>query len=187
MKKLLTIICTINLSMLSLETIAQKETKKWSIGFLSEIGLSQGEIANTFKFSTGASLRFSYHAGPGFATLSAGGIAYIPKNLLSDVFDTSSSSLNKLKVGLQIPIKAGYKFIFKNHFFVMAEIGISSYNYYYTDAKGDGQSIKYKGCFTFAPSAGFQFNALEIGFKYETFQANGESVSNIALRSGFNF
>ena len=187
MKKLLLIISIANLSLFSLKTLAQKETKKWSIGFLSEIGLPQGDVADTFKYSAGVSLRFSYHAGPGFATLSAGGVAYIPKNLLSGVFDTSSSSQNDLKVGLQIPIKAGYKFIFKHYFFVMAEIGISSYNYYYTDVNGNEQSTKYKGCFTFAPSAGFQYHALEIGIKYETFQVNGSSVSNIALRSGFNF
>jgi hypothetical protein len=130
------------------------------------------------------SLRFSYHAGPGFVTISAGAVAYIPKNLFSftsflDTAGTGGSS--DFKIGLQIPVKIGYKFIFKHDFFVMAEIGNSSFRIYYNDTNGNEQSTKLSGGFTFAGSAGFQFSAFEIGFKYETVSVTGGSVSNIGL------
>jgi hypothetical protein len=171
MKKLFTIIFAGCLLFSSIKTFAQKETKKWSIGILSESGLPLGDAKNIYQITTGLSLRFSYHAGPGFVTLSAGGVAYIPKNLFSPsgLFDSTGTS--DFKIGLQIPVKAGYKFIFNHHFFVMAEIGSSSLRVYYNDDNGHVQSNKLQGGFTVAGSAGFQFNSYEIGFKYETIQA----------------
>lgn len=186
MKKLFTIIFA-GCLLFSVKTFAQKETKKWSIGILSESGLPLGDAKNIYQITSGLSLRFSYHMGPGFVTLSGGAVAYIPKNLFSpsSLFDTAGTT--DFKIGLQIPVKVGYKFIFKHHFFVMAEIGSSSFRVYYNDGNGSVQSTKLSGGFTFAGSAGFQFSSYEIGFKYETVQVTGGSISNIGLRTGFNF
>jgi hypothetical protein len=187
MKRSLIIIFATCLTICSLKTLAQKETRKWGIGILFESGLPLGDASNTYNLTSGASLRFFYRAGPGFVTLSGGAVAYLPKNLFSALTDTTGTGLDNLKAGLQIPIKAGYKYIFKHHFFVMGEIGISSFRVYYKDDNDNVQSTNTSGCFTFAPSAGFQNRAFEIGIKYETFQVNGKSVSNIGIRSGFNF
>jgi hypothetical protein len=187
MKKLFTIIFAGSLLFSSIKTFAQKETKKWSIGILTESGLPLGDAKNIYQITSGLSLRFSYHVGPGFVTLSGGAVAYIPKNIFSpsSLFDTTGTS--DFKIGLQIPIKVGYKFIFDHHFFVMAEIGNSIFRVYYDDGSGHVASTKLPGGFTFAGSAGFQFGSYEIGFKYETIKVTGGSISNIGLRTGFNF
>jgi len=55
------------------------------------------------------------------------------------------------------------------------------------DTNGNEQFTKLSGGFTFDGSAGFQFSAYEIGFKYEPVNVTGGSISNIGIRSGFNF
>ena len=187
MKKLFTIIFAACLLFSSIKTFAQKETKKWSIGILSEGGLPLGDAKNIYQATSGLSLRFSYHVGPGFVTLSGGAVAYIPKNLFSpsNLFDTSGTS--NFKIGLQIPIKVGYKFIFDHHFFVMAEVGNSIFRVYYDDGNDHVASTKLSGGFTFAAAAGVQFGSYELGIKYETISVTGGSISNIGLRTGVNF
>lgn len=191
MKKSLIIILVACLALCSQKTLAQKETKKWGIGFFPESGLTTGNATNTYNLTTGASLRFFYRAGPGFVTLAGGGVAYLPKNLssiLSGSTDTSGTLDIKYKAGVAIPVKVGYKYIFKHYFFVMGELGISTFHYYYTDADDNSQNITYKGCFTYAPTIGFQYHAFEIGIKYEVLQIKGGgSISNIGLRTGINF
>jgi hypothetical protein len=99
--------------------------------------------------------------------------------------DTTGTS--NFKVGLQIPIKVGYKFIFDHHFFVMAEIGDSIFSVYYDDVNDQVASTKLSGVFTFAGAAGVQFGSYELGIKYETISVTGGSISNIGLRTGVKF
>jgi len=122
-------------------------------------------------------LRLAYHLGNGFATLTSGGIAFIPKNL---------DGGEDMKVGLLIPVKAGYKYIIQDHFFVMGEIGYGTLRQYYADENDELASVS-NGGFLFAPSAGVQFNVLEVGLRYESVSLPGGSVSFVGLRLGFNF
>jgi hypothetical protein len=198
MKQLLIIFFAGGLSLLATKSLAQKETKKWSFGILSEGGLPLGDAKASFKYTGGLSLRLSIHAGPGFLTLSAGTVLYAPKltlpNFLTDsTINYSTFNVSKLRAGIGIPVKLGYKYIFGHHFFVMGEIGYSNFLYYYFDTSDQSHSLHSNGL-TYAASAGFQLNALEIGIKYETMQAKGDAasllgknISNIALRTGFNF
>src|SRR4029077_1589825 len=96
---------------------AQKETKKFSVGFGIEAGLPTGATSDLYSFAVGLSIRFSYHVGPGFVTLTTGAMGYDPKAVVEG---------QKKKVGLQIPVLAGYKFIV-HHFFTMGEIGYSDF------------------------------------------------------------
>jgi hypothetical protein len=79
MKKLITplsfaLLCVLNSS-------AQKETKKFSAGFGLEAGAPAGNITNAYNFAVGLTVRFSYHVGAGFATLTTGTIGYAPKKV----------------------------------------------------------------------------------------------------------
>ena len=179
----------------SVNCFAQKESKKWSIGFFMEGGRTLGDAKKLYKSDLGPSLRLSVHAGPGFITLSGGGIAFIPD--LSALADTllnnnngNDTSLNinvsKFKVGYQIPLKIGYKYIISHHFFVMAEAGFSQFYTYYEDDSSKIQHTKSSG-FTYALSTGFQTGALEIGLKYEACALKNSTISDIGLRLGFNF
>lgn len=154
---------------------AQNESKKFSVGFGLEGGLPLGDIKDAYKFDGGITIRFSYKAGPGFATLTSGAIAFLPKSDLG----------NSTKASLQIPVKAGYKYIFRKPFFVMGELGYSSIKIYSGD-NGDLVSNTYGG-FTYAPSVGVNFKAFEAAIKYEGVSVSGGTFSSIGIRLGFNF
>lgn len=198
MKQLLNILIAVGLLLCTLHSQAQKESKKWSLGFLSEGGFAQGDAKTSFHTVSGASLRLSIHAGPGFVTLSGGAELYWPKlnigTLYGDsTFSDSTIDLSKLRVGVQIPIMVGYKLILGHYFFLMGEIGYSNFLYYYFDSNDNGRSV-HSGGLTYAPSIGFQYHAFEVGLKYQSLHPGqgspspaGRSISNIVLRTGFNF
>lgn len=167
-------VCLLILSSVTVK--AQKEDKKLSVGFGLEGGLPLGTAKNSYDFTGGITIRLSYHAGPGFVTLTSGVVAWLPKSGAGDA----------TKASLQIPVKAGYKYVFHKPFFIMGELGYSSFKIYYKDVNGDLASTT-SGGFTFAPTVGVNFNAFEAGIKYEAMSLSGGSVSNISLRLGFNF
>jgi len=156
---------------------AQKMKKKWSAGFGLEAGLPAGDMKAAYSFAGGLTLRFSYHIGPGFATLTTGSMGWFPKSL---------SGGPDMKAGIQIPVKAGYKFIYKDHFFAMAELGYNSFKFYGLDGNGDLVSQNSPG-FVFAPCIGVQLNSLELGLRYESFSITGGNGSFLGIRLGFNF
>jgi hypothetical protein len=178
MKKLMFIVLAIAIVFgASQKASAQKMKKKWSLGFGLEGGLPMGDMKDTYSFAGGITLRFSYHIGPGFATLTSGSLGWFPKSL---------DGGKDLKAGVQIPIKAGYKYIYKDHFYAMAELGYNSFKFYGIDANGDLTSYNNSG-FVFAPGIGVQFNSVELGIRYEHFSLTGGSASFLGLRLGFNF
>jgi hypothetical protein len=156
------------------QTMAQKETKNFSVGFGLEAGAPTGAMSELYDFATGLTIRFSFHAGPGFITLTTGAIGYAPKTLVGV----------KGKAGLEIPVRAGYKYIIGHHFFVMGEAGYSEFKTYFGE-NGEIASVS-NGSFVAAPSLGVQFNAFEIGVRYNIVFSNGGG-GLFAARLGFNF
>ncbi|HRE52666.1 MAG TPA: transporter [Flavitalea sp.] len=161
----------------SLDASAQSLSKKFSFGIGLEGGLPTGDAKDAYNLAGGLTLRLAYQLGDGFATLTSGGIAFIPENL---------DGGDDMKVGLLIPVRAGYKYIIKDRFFVMGELGYGSFRQYYADENDELASVS-DGGFLFAPSAGVQFNVLEIGLRYESVSLPGGSLSSVGLRLGFNF
>ncbi|HRP89272.1 MAG TPA: hypothetical protein PKX92_04465 [Edaphocola sp.] len=154
---------------------AQKLSKKMSFGFGFEAGLPIGDLKNGYNFAGELTVRGSYHLGPGFITLTAGSLVWVPKIIDED----------HLNLGVHVPIKAGYKFIYKKHLFAMGEIG---YNSFKTITVINGQPISNsQSGLVFAPGIGFQNNALEIGVRYEMFPLKMATGSMLAFRLGFNF
>ncbi len=68
----------------------------------------------------------------------------------------------------------------------MGEMGYSSFKIYYKGENGDLASSN-SGGFTYAPTVGVNFNAVELGIRYEGTSLKGGTVSTIGLRLGFNF
>jgi hypothetical protein len=162
------------ISVFAITAMAQKETKTFSVGLGLEAGIPTGNISDAYNFAAGLTVRFSYHAGPGFITLTTGGIGYAPKKIDGE----------NTKVGLQIPVKAGYKYIIQHHFFVMGEFGYANFKTYY----GSNGSVEHvsTGTGVIAPAIGVQSNAFEVSLRYEVFTKN--SIGGLAaLRIGFNF
>ncbi len=156
------------------KTIAQNESKKFSVGFGFEGGVPTGPPSDLYSFAVGLTIRFSYHVGPGFVTLTGGALGYDPKSIEGE----------PKKVGLQIPVRAGYKYIIQHHFFVMGEVGYSEFKTYY-GSNGELLSINH-GSFIAAPSIGVQFNAFEVGIRYGIDFSNGGG-GLFGARIGFNF
>jgi hypothetical protein len=90
------------------------------------------------------------------------------------------------KASLQIPIKAGYKYVIHKPFFAMGEIGYSSFRIYYGGTGNEVASNTYGG-FNYATTLGVSFDPFEAGIKYESTSLSGGSLSNLSIRLGFNF
>src|SRR5882724_2140815 len=142
MKKIFTMVFTAGLLCAFVPSMAQKSGKLVSVGFGIETGIPVGTASDAFNFNFGATARVSVHAGPGFATFTTGGIVLIAKNL-----EQSYS----LKAGVQIPFKAGYKYVIANHFFVMGELGYSIFKSYYDVGDDSHLASTSSGGFTYAP------------------------------------
>ncbi len=157
----------------TLKSVAQKETKSFSAGFGIEAGAPVGNYSDVYTSYMGLTIRFAYHAGPGFVTLTTGALGFPPKKV------TGQPS----KLGLQIPVLAGYKYIIQHHFFMMGEVGFASTKTYY-GSQGKLLSVS-QSSFIAAPSVGVQFNTFEISLRYEIdFKDQG---GIIGPRIGFNF
>lgn len=176
MKKITTGFILMALLLCSKNVLSQKDTKKFSFGFGLEGGLVTGDYKEVFNAAGGITLRGSYKVGPGFATLTSGGVIYTPKDINGE----------DLKVSLQIPVKAGYKYIIKKHFFVMGELGFSSFKQYFEGVSGDVESTSSSG-FTYAPAIGVQTGAFELSLRYESTSISSSTLSAAFLRLGFNF
>lgn len=162
---------------------AQSDDKPFSFGFGFEGGpvLGNAGFKNTFSSEIGLSIRFSVKAGPGYATLTPGASLVIPKSV----------SEEDIKFGGHVPVKLGYKYIFAEKFFVMAEGGYASYTVYTADATGETDDITKErdGGFTYAPSVGVNLGKFEAGLRYEAthLKDSDAKVSMLGFRIGFNF
>ena len=174
MKKIkVVIICFLASLAFSTTTNAQKETKKFSVGVGLEAGLPTGTTGNLYNVAAGLTIRLSFKAGDGFATLTSGGIAYAPKSI---------PGVSKTLL-LEIPVRAGYKYIIHHRYFAMAELGYGNFTTYY----GKNQTVNSisSGSAIGAISGGLQFNAFEIGLRYGiNFKSSG---GVFGLRLGVNF
>jgi hypothetical protein len=154
--------------------MAQKETKQFSVGLGLEAGAPTGALSDLYSLAAGLTIRLSYREGPGFITLTTGAIGFDPKAVVGQ----------PKRAGLEIPLRAGYKYIIGGHFFVMGEAGYAEFKTYYGQ-EGELVSVS-SGSFIAAPSVGVQFNAFEISLRDELIFKGG-SGGVVGVRLGFNF
>ena len=102
-------------------------------------------------------------------------LGYFPKNSAKNTVITYS--------GYQIPIRAGYKYIFLHHFFAMGETGYSIFNSLERDTDTYTNTRTVSRSLTAAVSAGVQFSVFEAGIRYgfELSRTNGLSGARIGL------
>lgn len=155
---------------------AQNLNKSFSFGLGLDAGVPTGDATTAYRFTGGLSIRFSVHAGPGFATLGSGAMVWVPKS-----FQGKST-----KASLQIPVLVGYKYVFAKPFFVMGEVGYSSFRVYYDGGSAGVLSTSYGG-FTYAPTIGVNLNVIELGLRYEATSLSTGTFSAVKFRLAFNF
>ena len=120
MKNKISLVLSVVLLLGALNTKAQQDNKPWSFGFVIEVGIPVRDARTIYDFNFGATARFSYHVGDGWATFTTGSVFMAPKNL---------DQGNNLRVGVQIPFKVGYKYKLIGPLFVMGEVGYSAYQF----------------------------------------------------------
>ena len=150
--------------------------KKFKINLGVEGALPMGDLKNGYSFGAGLTLRFLYKVTPQFGvTFTTGAIGFAPKDLNANA-----------KVLLNIPFKAGGRYMITNNFYGLAEIGMTQSMMYFTDQQGKISHIS-SNAFTYAPSIGVILGGLDASLRYETMSKNGASSSFLALRLGFFF
>lgn len=177
MKKIILLVVAVSALYMS-EAYAQKGNKPFSFGFGFEGGplISDADVKEVFSAEFGLSIRFSVKAGPGYATFSPGALLVMPKKLSED----------DIKVGMHVPLRVGYKYIFAEKFFVMGEAGYAAYTIYSAD-NNDKIVKNTSGGFTYAPSIGVNLGKFEAGIRYEATRLEDSNIGLLGLRLGFNF
>jgi hypothetical protein len=142
-------------------TFAQKPGKSESFGLGLEGGVSPNVGTNQYA-NFGVTARFSIHAGPGYAYIGTG---YM---------------VSRAGTEFQIPLRAGYKFIFSKQFFVNEEFG------YYFYKKTDYSDQTTQHGLSLATSVGMQFGKFDVGLRYDAI-INQNDFSTIGFFLGWNF
>ncbi|MFD0795110.1 outer membrane beta-barrel protein [Mucilaginibacter litoreus] len=169
MKKFLTIAVIILLG-----GAVQSNAQSFKMGLGIEGALPVGTFKEAYNFGGGLTLRAGFGIKPtGMVTLTAGAIGFIPKDLESDYED--------IQAQLNIPIKAGYKYMVTPHFYVIGEAGVTIIKTFYEDGEEEGIGSGSTSKFTYAPGIGVKFGAIDLSARYEGYDHGGF----MGLRLGF--
>lgn len=163
---------------------ANAQTKKFSLSLGLEAGLplSSG-LSNAYSAAAGGSVRAQYNINEKIsATLSAGGIGFIPKDLAGITGGTAT----KANAMLSIPVKVGGKYFFAEKLYGMLELGMASNTVFSANSSGSGASVSNYSysSMVYAPGIGAQLGGFDVGLRYETFSKGSSSF--LGLRLGFN-
>ncbi len=142
----------------------------FSFGIALEGALPLGalkEAPSNYKYGGGGNIRLTQGIAQGFdATLTAGGMVFVPEDLLYKTIDTKASVF--------IPIKLGGRVMLGETFYVMAEAGVALTKVYQaktltiTGTSGTTTEGFVNGStFTYAPSVGVRFSGLDLSLKHE--------------------
>jgi len=176
MKKISTLVILMLAALTTSKLYAQESSdyKKFAIGIGLEGALPVSGINAAYSAGGGVTLRATIGLDKSSAiTLTSGVIAFAPKSLGGGV---------NLKAEINIPVKAGYKYMLADHIYAIGEAGMTFAKVY--ASAGNGQVVSATGSnFTYAPGIGVQFGGFDTSIRYEGYSGAGF----IGLRIGFNF
>jgi hypothetical protein len=175
MKKLFTMVIVMLAGLATTTAYAQDgDYKKFSLGLGLEAALPVGNLGNAYSFGAGATIRATIGIDESSAfTITSGAIAFLAKDLGGGY---------KLKTQINIPIKAGYKYMLSDNFYAIGEAGITIAKSYASN--GNGGTVSASGSsFTYAPGLGLKLGAVDLSVRYEGYSGAGF----IGARLGFNF
>ena len=149
-----------------------KSYKKVRIGLGLEAGLPMGAM-DYYKYAGGATLRVAVALNEKSAvTATSGAIAFIPEPIPNV----------DMKASINIPIKAGYKYMLTDRIYGLGEAGTTISKTY--AVAPNGQMISASGSsFTYAAGIGAHALRLDTSLRYEGYSNGGF----LGLRVGFNF
>ncbi|HUB59855.1 MAG TPA: hypothetical protein VL978_04080 [Puia sp.] len=160
-------------------TRAQDMKKPVSAGLGFELGPTAGVTKTDFSGMFGPTTWLAFRAGHGFLSLTTGFLLFVPVSTSADKSDAS----------FQIPVLAGYKYIFMHErLFVKGELGASHFTHTFHDSR-EAEPVPSWTSWgpTLALSAGYQFNPMELSLKDEIFPSSGLGIHYYAFQLGFDF
>jgi len=164
---------------------ANAQDKKFSLSLGLEGGLPiSAGLKSAYSAVAGGSLRAQYNINEKIsATLSAGGLGFLPK----DIAGIASGTSTKASAMVSVPVKVGGKYFFSEKLYGMVELGMASNTVLSSNSSGSGASVSNYSysAVVYAPGIGAQLGGFDVGLRYETFSKNGSS-SFLGLRLGFN-
>lgn len=172
MKKLFT---TTLIFALALGVFAQDgaKTKKISFGVGLEGALPMGGLKSIYPYGGGLTVRVTYNLDEKMAiTGTSGVIAFIPKSV----------SGTSLKAQINIPFKAGYKYMLTEKIYGLVEAGYTMSKTYVPTSSGV-MSVS-SSSFTYAPGVGIKLGILDTSLRYESY---GSGANFLGLRLGLDF
>ncbi|OOQ60551.1 outer membrane beta-barrel protein [Mucilaginibacter pedocola] len=174
MKKLLAVAVVMLAALTSSKLYAQDDYKKFSLGIGLEAALPVGNLSNAYSFGGGATIRATIGLDASSAfTITSGALAFAPKDLGGGY---------KLKTQVNIPIKAGYRYMLSDNFYAIGEAGVTIAKTYASN--GSGGTVSASGSsFTYAPGIGLKLGGVDLSVRYEGYSGAGF----IGGRLGFNF
>jgi hypothetical protein len=175
MKKISTLVIIMLVALTTSKLYAQKgdDYKKFSLGLGLEGALPLTGLNNAYSAGGGLTLRGTIGLDNTSAvTITTGAIAFIPKSFAGV----------DLKAAINIPVKAGYKYMLSSNFYAIGEAGMTFAKVY--ASAGNGQTFSAtSSSFTYAPGIGVQFGGFDTSIRYEGYSGSGF----LGLRVGFNF
>ncbi len=175
MKKKFTITAVLMMAFLIGTVSAQekKGPKKVRIGLGLEAALPTGNFGKAYTVGGGLTLRAAVAVNEKMAVTGTSGImAFVPKDI----------SGVDLKAQLNIPIKAGFRYMLTEKVYGLGEAGTTIAKVYYPDSSGNLQSVS-SSSFTYAANIGTYLGAFDASLRYEGYTGSGF----VGLRLGFNF
>lgn len=174
MKKIITVAVIACMTLSTIQVSAQEKSyKKVRLGMGLETGLPVGDLSTAYTFGAGGSFRLAVALSEKAAvTATAGAMAFIPKSI----------SGVDLKAQLNVPIKAGLKYMLSGKIYTLGEAGATIARIYYPTSSGQLQSVSSTE-FTYAANIGAQLGRFDASLRYEGYSSAGF----IGLRLGINF
>lgn len=150
---------------------AQESGKKIGFGLGLEAALPPNA---SFVGGAGLTARITYTLDEKMAiTGTSGAIAFIPKKVTGI----------DMKPQINIPIKAGFRYMLTSKVYGLLESGYTITKVYYVNP-GTGKVMSASGSsFTYAPGVGVKFGGLDLGLRYEGYTGGGF----LGLRLGYDF
>lgn len=167
--------CLLAVGLCSISNFAQAQLKRFSIGPYVEVGSPVGDFKDTHKTGFGGGLNADIKLIAGLGVTGSAGFMYFPGKTLAEG-TTEEMKVESLKA---LPVKVGVKYKFP---FPLLYV------------KVEGGPVTFVGndtydgtAFAFAPGLGIRFLGLDVQAKYEIWRKDGENLSFVGLKAGYNF
>jgi hypothetical protein len=173
MKKVFTLVIVMLVALTSSKVFAQSGDKKFSLGIALEGALPVSGFSSIYSVGGGATLRAAISLDKSSAVTATSGVI---------VFAPKSSAGSGLKAQINVPVKAGFRYMFTDNVYGIGEAGITFAKIYASNGQGgtvSGNSTE----FTYAPGIGVLLGSFDASIRYEGYTGSGF----LGLRVGFNF